>query len=158
MRESNEDDGPRGKTLWWPSLDLATELNAIVLIESAQTPGSCDRARLDGVLNRPRWEFELRGTDDVVQLAAHVAQAVACGHAFVDGNKRTAYVLMVVFLLRNGYVMTLPKDDESIAKRIEAIVIAAHESDAAGRTATEFLAEHLRSVCVPHDLDLIDSP
>jgi len=42
------------------------------------------------------------GEPDVVELAATYAIAIARNHPFVDGNKRTAYVAMVLFLSLNG--------------------------------------------------------
>jgi death-on-curing protein len=37
-----------------------------------------------------------------VELAAVYAIAIARNHPFIDGNKRTAYVAMVLFLALNG--------------------------------------------------------
>ena len=48
---------------------------------------------------------------DVFDLAAAYAVAVATGHCFNDGNKRTAYEAMVVALELNGVVFE-PNDEE----------------------------------------------
>lgn len=42
------------------------------------------------------------GEDRCLQLAAHLAYAIAKNHAFVDGNKRTATVAMLEFLFVNS--------------------------------------------------------
>ena len=49
---------------------------------------------------------------DVFDLAAAYAEAIARGHCFNDGNKRTAFETMVVALEMNGVAVALgvPKD------------------------------------------------
>jgi len=43
------------------------------------------------------------GEADVFELAAAYAFGIAKAHAFVDGNKRTAFVISITFLRLNGY-------------------------------------------------------
>jgi len=40
---------------------------------------------------------------DLTEIAAAYAFGIAKAHAFVDGNKRTAFVAAVTFLRMNGY-------------------------------------------------------
>jgi death-on-curing protein len=40
---------------------------------------------------------------DVADLAAAYAVGIARNHAFLDGNKRTAWVVTETFLLKNGF-------------------------------------------------------
>lgn len=56
---------------------------------------------LESALARPlnRWGY---GEDDFASLAAAYAYGVARNHPYVDGNKRTAWVLARVFLAING--------------------------------------------------------
>ena len=43
------------------------------------------------------------GNPDIADLAAAYAVGIARNHAFLDGNKRTAWVAAETFLLKNGY-------------------------------------------------------
>ncbi len=43
---------------------------------------------------------------DIVELAALYALAIARNHPFIDGNKRTAYLALEVFLALNGSRLT----------------------------------------------------
>jgi death on curing protein len=42
---------------------------------------------------------------DAARLAAAYAFGIAKNHAFVDGNKRTAFVALELFLVLNGYLL-----------------------------------------------------
>jgi len=64
-------------------------------------PGLLDRA-LATPLNRAGY-----GDPDIPELAAVYALAIAQNHPFVDGNKRTAYVALEVFLRLNGCRFTV---------------------------------------------------
>jgi death-on-curing protein len=45
------------------------------------------------------------------ELAASYAYGVAKNHAFVDGNKRAAFLCIGLFLAINGYRLTAPQVD-----------------------------------------------
>lgn len=44
---------------------------------------------------------------DIADLASSYAVGIARNDAFFDGNKRTAWVVMETFLLKNGYDLTV---------------------------------------------------
>jgi death-on-curing protein len=50
----------------------------------------------------------------VVGLAAIYALAIARNHPFIDGNKRTAYVAMELFLAKNGYTFAASDADSVV--------------------------------------------
>jgi death on curing protein len=52
---------------------------------------------------------------DAAALAASYAFGLAKNHPFLDGNKRTAYVAMELFLADNGFVLTASDEDALIA-------------------------------------------
>ena len=64
--------------------------------------GLRDDELLQGALERPinKWQYECT---DTFGCAAAYAFAIAKAHAFVDGNKRTAFVTSVTFLRLNGW-------------------------------------------------------
>ena len=75
-------------------------------------------SRLEGALARPVW-YERFVDPDVPFLAAVLAHGLAEGQLFIDGNKRTAFLAMAVFLDRNGY--ELRGDEAAMAEWIIAL-------------------------------------
>src|SRR5215813_11369644 len=79
----------------------------IVAVHSRQlrrfggAPGLRDEGLLRSALERPvnKWHYEQA---DLAQLAAAYGFGLAKNHAFVDGNKRIAFMSMMVFLRRNA--------------------------------------------------------
>ncbi len=65
---------------------------------------------LKSALARPlnRWSY---GDEDLSDLAAAYAFAIARNRPFVDGNKRSAFVLSLLFLARNGVQVDIPGDE-----------------------------------------------
>jgi death-on-curing protein len=49
----------------------------------------------------------------VWEKAAALLQSLACNHAFVQGNKRTAWMATVVFLWVNGHRLDSPLDEDA---------------------------------------------
>ncbi len=64
--------------------------------------GLRDLALLQSALARPQ-NLAVYGDPDIAGLAAAYAVGIARNHAFLDGNKRTAWVVAETFLLKNGY-------------------------------------------------------
>ena len=65
--------------------------------------GARDETLLRAALARPinKWHYD-EPRPDLYELAAAYAFAIARGHVFLDGNKRTAHAVAAVFLLNNG--------------------------------------------------------
>ena len=93
----------------WISLELATAIHQRQLAEHGGADGVRDAGLLDSALGKPRHLFAYSDpTPSIPRLAAAYAFGIARNHAFIDGNKRTAYVVCRVFLLLNGYDLTAP--------------------------------------------------
>jgi len=69
-----------------------------------------DRGRLESALARPQNAAAYEDAD-IVRQAATLFWGVAANHAFRDGNKRTAVVMLRSFLNLNGFDMTLSEDE-----------------------------------------------
>jgi death-on-curing protein len=80
------------------------------LAEHGGGPGVRDDGMLESALARPvkSWAY---GDDDPASLAAAYAFGIARNHPFVDGNKRTAWVLARLFLLLNGHKLLFEAPD-----------------------------------------------
>jgi death-on-curing protein len=64
--------------------------------------GIRDLPLLQSALARPQ-NSDANRNPDVADLAAAYAIGIARNRAFLDGNKRTAWVVAEAFLLKNGY-------------------------------------------------------
>lgn len=69
-----------------------------------------EQGEIENALTRPRNPCEY-GEDDRCTLAAAFAFGIARNHPFVDGNKRTAWVLARLFLKLNGPTLSFMPED-----------------------------------------------
>jgi len=101
-------------------------------------PGLKSVALLESAAAAPRQLLHYRGTSDLLRIATHLANAIVRNHPFVDGNKRTATVAMLEFLLLNGSEVDLPDTAERqpLADLMEQL--------ASGQIGSEELAAALR--------------
>ncbi|QXP83887.1 type II toxin-antitoxin system death-on-curing family toxin [Methylococcus sp. Mc7] len=72
------------------------------LAEHGGSAGVRDAGLLDSALTRPR-NLAAYGTPDAADCAAAYGFGIARNHPFIDGNKRTAFVCVELFLALNGY-------------------------------------------------------
>lgn len=96
----------------WIDARLVEGVHRRQLAEHGGSTGVRDRGALESALARPRQLFAYGGEDvDMPALAAAYAFGIARNHPFVDGNKRTAYVLCRTFLVINGWDLVGPLAD-----------------------------------------------
>jgi death on curing protein len=71
--------------------------------------GLRDEGLLESALARPRnvWSYSPDAT--LSRLAGEYGFGLARNHPFMDGNKRTAFVAMNVFLILNGFEIEAPE-------------------------------------------------
>jgi death on curing protein len=85
-----------------------------ILIENfGGAKGIRDRGALESAINRPYQTFD--GQDlyqDPADKAAAIFESIISDHPFVDGNKRTAYVLMRLILLENRLDIAMGQDEK----------------------------------------------
>ncbi|MCY1164646.1 death-on-curing family protein [compost metagenome] len=90
-------------TVWkWVNRQVLLLLHDESLAEHGGSPGLRDEGLLDSALARPL-NLALYGQPDVADLAASYGVGLAKNHAFVDGNKRAAFLAVGMFLAVNGY-------------------------------------------------------
>jgi death-on-curing protein len=85
----------------WLTYEQVIAVHSLQLRRFGGAPGLRDEGMLRSALERPanKWHYEQA---DLPELAAAYAFGLAKNHAFVDGNKRIAFMSMVIFLRRNG--------------------------------------------------------
>ena len=67
--------------------------------------GTREMGLLESALARPM-HLAAYGAPDVAALAAAYGYGIAKNHPFIDGNKRTAFVAVELFLMLNGWELT----------------------------------------------------
>ncbi len=88
----------------WLQDIVVTAIHRRQLAEHGGLDGIRDPGMLSSALARPKNTFAYSDPKpDLAQLAAAYAFGIIKNHPFVDGNKRTAYVLCRTFLLINGH-------------------------------------------------------
>lgn len=81
------------------------------LAQHGGSDGIRDETLLDSALAKPHNVFAYADDLDIFRLAASYAFGIARNHAFIDGNKRTALVVSMTFLGRNGWNVAASKED-----------------------------------------------
>ncbi len=91
----------------WLQTDVVLAIHDRQLAEHGGQPGLRDVNLLESALARPRNQYAYSDAD-IPSLGAACAFGVAKNHPFVDGKKRTAFVVCRAFLQRNGYDIDAP--------------------------------------------------
>lgn len=74
-----------------------------------------DRGLLESALARPRQHHAYADFPDILEMAALCTAGVVRNHPFVDGNKRTGFVIGVLFLELNGFEFKASEEDATQA-------------------------------------------
>ncbi len=99
--------------LWIDERD-ALVLHERLLALHGGTAGLRDAGLLKSALARPRQHFAYASAD-IIDMAAVYTAGIVRNHPFADGNKRTGFVLGVLFLELNGYRFTASEEDAAQA-------------------------------------------
>jgi death-on-curing protein len=93
-------------TAWiWVDASVALAIHDEQLAEHGGAGGVRDAGAFESAMARPV-NLAAYGEPDSAALAAAYGFGLARNHAFVDGNKRTAYVVSEMFLALNGIKLT----------------------------------------------------
>lgn len=95
----------------WVSDELVIAIHERQLAEHGGTAGIRDPGMLASALARPKQKWAYGENIDVPALGSAYAFGIARNHPFVDGNKRTAYVVCRTFLMLNGWDLVGPLAD-----------------------------------------------
>jgi death on curing protein len=109
------------------------------LREHGGSQGLRDENALESALARARNKWVYEPASDPALLAAAYGYGLATNHPYQDGNKRIAFLAMVIFLGLNGWDLIAP----------EAKVVSTMLAVATGRRAEPELAEWVRKHRVP---------
>ena len=100
--------------LWIDEPD-ALALHDRLLALHGGAPGLRDPALLPSALARPRQLYAYMEAATMIDMAAAYTAGIVRNHPFLDGNKRTGFVIGVLFLELNGYRFTATEEDATQA-------------------------------------------
>jgi death-on-curing protein len=91
----------------------ALNIHDILIDKFGGSRGVRDLGLLESALHRPFATFENQELyPSPIEKAAAVLESILINHPFIDGNKRTAYVLMRLMLLEGGYDINAKQDEK----------------------------------------------
>jgi death on curing protein len=88
-------------------------IHKIVIDKFGGSKGIRDRGTLESALSRTFQTFDEKDLYPLpIEKAAAIFESIIINHPFVDGNKRTAYILMRLILLQNGIDITASENEK----------------------------------------------
>jgi death on curing protein len=95
------------------SIEEVEKIHDILIEKFGGAKGIRDKGSLDAAIKRPYQTFD--GKDlysSPVDKAAAIFESIISNHPFIDGNKRTSYVLMRLVLLDSGLDLLTSQDEK----------------------------------------------
>jgi death-on-curing protein len=98
----------------WIINQAVLAMHDVLLVEFGGAPGLRDASLLESALARPLnlWSYE---KPNVFRLASAYTYGIVKNHPFVDGNKRTGYLIGGMFLERNGHKLRASEEEATAA-------------------------------------------
>jgi death-on-curing protein len=107
------------------------------LREHGGLSGVRDENALESALARPRNKWAYESTHDLADLAAAYGYGLVTNHPYLDGNKRIAFLTMVIFLGLNGWDLDAPEAD------VVTMMLAAAEKRCSEADLTTWIRSHM---------------
>jgi death on curing protein len=125
----------------WKWIDTAviTAVHEAQLAEHGGIVGTRDAGLLESALARPQ-QLAHYGKPDAAALAAAYGYGISRNHPYLDGNKRTAFVAIELFLALNGFEL-VANDADCVMTMLKV---------AAGEISEDAFAEWIRANIHPH--------
>ncbi|WP_145518399.1 type II toxin-antitoxin system death-on-curing family toxin [Yersinia mollaretii] len=120
--------------MMWISAQEVIAFHDRILQRFPGVAGIPESGRAEALIYRVQNRAHYEGVTDIFELAATYWVAIARGHIFNDGNKRTAFFVTMTFLYRNG--LHIRNNDEAL----ENLTVEA----ATGEKTVTQLAHYLR--------------
>lgn len=105
--------------LWIDERDALALHDRLLALHGGAT-GVRDDGLLKSALARPQQHHAYGGAPDAVELAAIYTAGIVRNHPSVDGNKRTGFVVGILFLELNGYRFHASEEDAAQAVLAQA--------------------------------------
>jgi len=96
--------------IWIEEREALTIHNHLLALHGG-APGLRDAALLSSALARPRQHLAYADDVDIISISAAYIVGIVDNHPFIDGNKRTGFIVGILFLELNGYCFTASEED-----------------------------------------------
>jgi death on curing protein len=116
--------------VWIDERDALTLHDRLLVLHGGLT-GVRDDGLLRSALARPQQHFAYSDAASIIQLAVVYTAGIVRNHPFVDGNKRTGFVVGILFLELNGYEFRASEEEAAQA----VLALASGSLDDSGYTA-----------------------
>jgi len=122
----------------WVSVAVVMAVHEAQLAEHGGSAGVRDEGLLESALARPQQIYAYADSPSLTRLAAAYAVGIAKNHPFLDGNKRTAWVICATFLELNRRRVTASQSD------VVEIMLGVAEGSVSDDGLTVWLDQHSR--------------
>lgn len=122
----------------WLKVERVIAIHGRQIAEHGGAEGIRDIGLLESALARPQNLHVYEPDSDVAALAAAYAFGIVKNHPFLDGNKRTGYIAMELFLTLNGQTLEATREDKYLT------IISLAAGDIAEQALAEWIRQHLR--------------
>jgi death-on-curing protein len=95
---------------WIEERDVLAIHERLLALHGGAT-GLRDKNLLSSALARPRQHLAYAEDAEIIGMSAAYTTGIIGNHPFVDGNKRTGFVVGILFLELNGYRFTASEED-----------------------------------------------
>jgi death-on-curing protein len=102
----------RKEPLWIEERDALAIHDRLLALDGGAT-GLRDQGLLESGLARVRQHYVYAAAPNIVDMAALYTTGIVQNHPFVDGNKRTGFVIGVLFLELNGFEFRASEADST---------------------------------------------
>lgn len=102
----------------WLNREDCLAIHEMMLVQHGGLAGVRDEGLLESALAKPRNLFAY-GAPTLSEMASNYAAGIILNHPFLDGNKRTGFMLAATFLELNG--MSLSATEESVVQMTLAL-------------------------------------
>jgi len=99
----------------WIEVRAVLAIHGRLLAQHGGAEGLRDPALLESALARPRQHHAYSKKSSVVEMAALYTAGIIRNHPFVDGNKRTGFVIGVLFLELHSFDFKASEEDATQA-------------------------------------------
>ncbi len=123
------------------SVDVVLKVHLLIINKYGGTHGLRDRGNLESALARPFATFD--GIDlypSPIEKASAIFESLIINHPFIDGNKRTAFVMMRILLHLNNYKIISSEDE------LYNFIISAAKGDFEFSTIREWLGNNTKEI------------
>jgi len=95
----------------WVLKSIALAIHVEQIFEHKGQPGIRDITLLESALSRPQNLYAYQ-SPTLFELAASYAYGIIKNRPFIDGNKRSAFVVSLLFLELNGYELIASREEK----------------------------------------------